>query len=181
MRSTKSPSKYTSLAKLQEIASNWYRGADGQDYEASEVDALIIAKADKISDEMMADYYDYCDDYEAAQDADYQHEISDSLLVCAVASCGDGTLLAGACADWSALVAEAAVSHFFTCGLLVVYVRCSLSMNHKKRNTHGTASKNPHGNLRRWQARGNRRSSFTRLAHSRRCCRLDQASVFEVV
>jgi hypothetical protein len=113
MASTKSPSKYTSLARLQAIAANWYRGADGQDYEASEVDALIIAKADKLTDEVLADHYDFCDDYEAHLEQEYQHEIADSLLLCDESSCGDGTLPAGAFADWSALVAAAATKIYF--------------------------------------------------------------------
>ena len=40
----KSPSKYTSLKLLEAIKNDYYRGVNGQEYCAEEVDALIMQK-----------------------------------------------------------------------------------------------------------------------------------------
>lgn len=113
LRSTKMPSKYTSLARLQEIAANHYCGRDGQDYEAEYVDRLIAEKADKLSDELIEDYYDEQDAYAehlASLEAEYFVAMDETLLATSSADTCDGQLPAGAFADWTALVAERAAA-----------------------------------------------------------------------
>ena len=113
LRSTKMPSKYTSLARLQEIAANNYCGRDGQDYEASYVDMLIAEKADKLSDELIEDYYDEQDAYAehlAELEAEYFVAMDETLLATSAADTTDGQLPAGAFANWAALVAERAAA-----------------------------------------------------------------------
>ena len=113
LRSTKMPSKYTSLARLQEIAANNYCGRDGQDYEASYVDMLIAEKADKLSDELIEDYYDEQNAYAehlAELEAEYFVDMDETLLATSSADTTDGQLPAGAFADWTALVAERAAA-----------------------------------------------------------------------
>jgi hypothetical protein len=109
LRHAKSPSKYTSLARLREIADNCYRGRDGQDYEASEVDALLAAKADALSDDAIEAWTDYCEElaaHEAELEAEYFADMDSTLLESTPAETGDGSISAAACAPWTTLVIE---------------------------------------------------------------------------
>jgi hypothetical protein len=109
LRHAKSPSKYTSLARLVEIQANHYCGRDGQDYEASEVDRLIAAKADKLSDDAIEAWLDYNEQlsaHEAELEAEYCADMDSTLLESTPAETGDGSISAAACAPWTALVIE---------------------------------------------------------------------------
>jgi hypothetical protein len=109
LRHAKSPSKYTSLQRLLEIQANHYCGRDGQDYEASEVDRLIAAKADAVSDDAIEAWLDYNEQlsvHEAELEAEYFADMDSTLLESTPVETGDGSVSAAACAPWTTLVIE---------------------------------------------------------------------------
>jgi hypothetical protein len=109
LRHAKSPSKYTSLQRLREIQANHYCGRDGQDYEASEVDRLIAAKADAVSDDAIEAWLDYNEQlsaHEAELEAEYFADMDSTLLESTPIETGDGSISAAACAPWTTLVIE---------------------------------------------------------------------------
>ena len=80
MAGCKSPSKFLSLAFLKEVQAHYYMSAGGINYEAFEVDMLIIEKEEKIATEEVWTDEDFADVIPFPVDADFAAVEQDEII-----------------------------------------------------------------------------------------------------